>query len=124
MNLAMEFRLQLYDSLAQFSGFLFNFRQREPWRDVLRAIPVEGFDRNKNAALDPGAICWAFQPCEDFDLFRADDFSSPKNLQPRSVWIIYEEERNAIIGGYVAGTDVLAVAPKIGKADGVLVQHA
>ena len=38
--------------------------------------------------------------------------------------IVYQDERSAVIGGEIAGADVLAVAAKIGDAEGAIIENA
>ena len=53
----------------------------------------------------------------------ADDTRMADEFQPALVGVIHEDERDAIIPADIPDADILAVAAKIGEAEGSVIQH-
>lgn len=103
----------------------FEFGGAEARSDVLLAVPVEGLDRDEDRAFHFGGIVGI---CEALDKGRVlgdcDDAGVAEYLQPALVGVVQGDECDPVVTADVSGADVLQVAPKVGPADGVVVDDA
>ena len=86
---------------------------------MLRAIPVEGLDVDKNCSLDDGM---RVRRAEGFDEGRRlgvalMDLNAAKDFEAGLVGIVHEEEGYTSVMLKITQTDILLVAAKVREAD-------
>ena len=109
LSTVCERGFQLGDTFAKRRGARFDLLEGEAWGDVLRAIPIEGLDRNYKAALDSGAIVRDCKLCQRRVIAWVDEFYPPEQFQPGPVRIVHEEQRGPVIIEQVADAHILTI---------------
>jgi hypothetical protein len=96
--------------------------RREKLRDVLRAIRVPGGNRHENVLLGPRTVARRHQPRCQFRIVLDDARFSP-DLDALTARVIDQKQTNPRIFCEISLSDVLTIAGKIGKADGLVIEH-
>ena len=101
-----------------------DLREREPGRDVLGAVPVEGLDGDQQPSLGMSAVTREHEVVVQKGIVALYDARTAEKLQPGLVQVVHEEQRHAVVIDHVADADVLAIAAEVGEADGLLIEDA
>ncbi len=106
-------------AIAQRGEGWFELRERVARRDVLWAVPVEGFDTDEQGAFDNCRRVGRAEGLEQSRCLRVVfmDFDAAEDLQPGLVRVIHEEEGDPGVVLEVAERYVLLVAAEVGEAD-------
>ena len=80
---SLEFLYPLLKRFECFSDLFF----REPWRDVLRTVPIERLDPNHVSPFD-GVFAARFAKAFDPLRIRLEDLSVTQNFQSRLAWVV------------------------------------
>ena len=91
--------------------------------DVLRAIPVEGFDVDDEGSLDGGFVVGGAKLLDQGrGLGAFVYFGAAEDLEAGLGGVVHEDEGYAVVVLEVAGGDVLLVATEVGEGDGLIVE--
>src|ERR1700674_1619122 len=90
--------------------------------DVLRAIPVEGCEVDPDGALGTGFRLDGELVLPFTRLAPGNHLDVGEDFGGSLIRVVHEEERGAVVGAEVAGSDVLAVADDVGVGDGAVVE--
>src|ERR1700733_2337809 len=96
---------------------------REAWRYVLRAVPIVGDDGDDEDALDLCRV--GGLPKLSFErgvLAEFHDAGVADDLEPCLVGIVHQEKSDPVVGGEVAGGDVLLVTGEVREGEGTAVE--
>lgn len=91
--------------------------------NVLRAVPVVGDDGDDEDAVDGGGVGGLTE--EGFErgvIAELEDAGVADDLEAGLVRVIHEEESHTIVGGEVAGGDVLLVSGEVREGKGAAVE--
>src|SRR5260370_29711171 len=96
--------LELGNSLFERRNELFHFCCGISWRDVFGAVPIESDNVDKEQPFDDSVSLRFGQLLDQFrmlpSVFKA---GVSQDFEPGALGIIHKEERNAIVGGQIAG---------------------
>ena len=99
------------------------FRPRETRGDVLRAVPIEGFQMQQEGSLGLSLVSGKSETSGEIG--RGVEIARlhvRQNLETRAVRVIHQDQGDAIIGADIAQADVLPVAAKVGEAERLFVE--
>ena len=114
---------------AQFGDFILDgcqdwlqFLQRQALGNMLRAVPVQGFDGYDNGPFRPGVVAFNVKLFDQRRIiFDVDQLGAAPDFQAAAVRVIHQDQRDPVIAGQIAGAHVLPVTLEIGVSDCVLV---
>lgn len=108
---ASKLVFQFGDPLPQRSDRDFDLVGCEAWRDMLRAVPVEGLYVDDDATLDSRPVVREGEMADEVVVsIELDDPGAAKELQSRTVRIVHQKQRDAIVRLEVSNRYVLPVA--------------
>src|SRR5664279_5807863 len=94
--------------MAQIGDSRLDFGDGVAGGDVLRAVPVEGVDRHQHGALHDCVVGRVGQGVDQVLLVPGGNHPRmPEDLQPAPVAVIHDDHRDPVVGGQIAGADVL-----------------
>src|SRR5579864_6304957 len=89
---ALIFALQAADMRANGAKRVFEFFFTETLGDMARAIPIIGFQAEKNDAFWFGVVAWQREHCLEFgDFAQRLRCHMRKEFQPAAPWIIHQQ---------------------------------
>ena len=120
---ALVFDFEVGDALAGGGEEVGEFLLGVAGGDVLGAVPVEGFEGDRDGAFGRGFFGWVAQLGEErcgFGPFV--DGGVAEDFEAGLVGVVHEEEGDAVVMEEVSGGDVLLVAAEVGEGEGAVVE--
>ena len=115
---------QLYNTLAYRRQSICKLGLTEAWRDVLRAVPVERLQVNKQGAFSFRPVTGYGEAFREFGVIdQVVRLDMPVHLQPSAPGIVHEDQGGAVVGRQIANGNVLPVTPVVGECHGPVIQY-